>query len=45
MTREREDTDGKIQELEKDLENNKNKITNQREVIDSLHKTCESKEQ
>ena len=45
MTREKEDTEDKIKELEKDLENNKNKITNQREVIDSLHKTCESKEQ
>ena len=28
MTREKEDTEDKIKELEKDLENNKNKITN-----------------
>ena len=45
MTREKEDMESKLQEQEKDLENNQNRITNQREVIDSLHKTCETKEQ
>ena len=45
MTREKEDLEVKLQDLERDNENNVNKITNQREVIDSLHKTCETKEQ
>ena len=44
MTYERQDLQAKLDRLENELAGRDGKLSDQREVIDSLHKTCEAKE-
>lgn len=44
MTYEKQDLQAKIERLESELAGREGKLSDQREVIDSLHKACEAKE-